>query len=77
MLRRDFLKLVFIGFMIAIPVTWYMTTQWLENFADRVEIGAGVFVMAGLAAVLIALTTVSWQCIKAAIANPVDCLKNE
>jgi len=77
LLSRDFLKLVFIGFMIAIPVTWYLTTQWLENFADRVEIGAGVFVIAGLAAVLIALTTVSWQCIKAAIANPVDCLKNE
>jgi putative ABC transport system permease protein len=77
MLNRDFLKLVFIGFVIATPITWYLTTQWLENFADRVEIGAGVFLLAGLAAVLIALLTVSWQSIKAAIANPVDCLKNE
>jgi putative ABC transport system permease protein len=77
MLSKDFLKLVFIGFMIATPVTWYMTSQWLENFADRIEVGAGVFLLAGLAAVLIALLTVSWQSIKAALANPVDCLKNE
>jgi putative ABC transport system permease protein len=77
MLSRDFLKLVFTGFVIATPITWYLTTQWLENFADRIEIGAWVFLLAGLAAVLIALATVSWQSIKAALANPVDCLKNE
>jgi putative ABC transport system permease protein len=77
MLSKDFLKLVFIGFVIATPITWYMTNQWLENFADRIEIGAGVFLLAGFAAILIALATVSWQSIKAAIANPVDCLRNE
>ncbi|HEX6224335.1 MAG TPA: ABC transporter permease [Chryseolinea sp.] len=77
LLSKDFLKLVFIGFFIATPVTWYVTTRWLENFSDRIELGASVFLLAGLAAVLIALATVSWQSIKAAIANPVDCLKNE
>jgi putative ABC transport system permease protein len=77
MLSKDFLKLVFIGFVIATPITWYMTNQWLQNFADRIEIGASVFLLAGFAAILIALATVSWQSIKAAIANPVDCLRNE
>ena len=77
MLSKDFLKLVFIGFVIATPITWYMTNQWLENFADRIEIGVAVFLLSGLAAILIALATVSWQSIKAAIANPVDCLRNE
>jgi putative ABC transport system permease protein len=77
MLSKDFLKLVFIGFVIATPVTWYMTTQWLQNFADRIEIGAAVFLLAGLAVILMALVTVSWQSIKAAIANPVDSLRTE
>jgi hypothetical protein len=70
-------ELVLIGFVIATPVTWYTMNQWLENFADRIDIGAGVFLLAGLAAILIALATVSLQSIKAAIANPVDCLRNE
>jgi putative ABC transport system permease protein len=77
MLSKDFMKLVFIGFVIATPVTWYFTTQWLNNFADRIEVGVWVFVLAGLGAVLIALVTVSWQSIKAALSNPVNSLKNE
>ncbi len=77
MLSKDFLKLVFIGFMLATPVTWYLTNQWLQNFADRIEIGAAVFLLAGLAIILLALATVGWQSIKAAIANPVDSLRNE
>ncbi len=77
MLSKDFLKLVFIGFVIGIPITWYLTNQWLQNFADRIEIGATVFLLAGLAVILMALATVSWQSIKAAIANPVDSLRSE
>jgi predicted permease len=77
MLSKDFLKLVFIGFVIATPVTWYMTNQWLQNFADRIEVGAPVFLLAGLTVMLMALVAVSWQSIKAAIANPVDSLRNE
>jgi predicted permease len=77
MLSKDFLKFVFIGFLIATPVTWYMTNRWLQNFADRVEVSVVVFLLAGLAVLLMAVATVSWQSLKAAFANPVDCLKNE
>jgi putative ABC transport system permease protein len=77
LLNKDFLKLVMIGFLTAIPIGWYTATQWLQDFAYRVDIGAGVFVLAGVVAILIALATVSWQSIKAAVANPVDSLKNE
>jgi putative ABC transport system permease protein len=68
---------MFIGFVIATPVTLYMKNQWLQNFADRIEIAAAVFLLAGLSIILVALATVSWQSIKAAIANPVDSLRSE
>ncbi len=77
LLGRDFLKLVLIGFVLAIPATWYMMSRWLENFAYRTNVSAGVLLLAGLVAMLIAMLTVSWQSIKAAIANPVDSLRNE
>jgi putative ABC transport system permease protein len=77
MLSKDFLKLVFIGFVIATPITWYMTNQWLKNFADRIEIGTGVFLLAGLSVILMALVTVSWQAIKAAMEDPVKSLRRE
>lgn len=77
LLSKDFLKLVMIGFLVAIPVAWYALNSWLDNFAYRIDVGVGVFLLAGLAAVLIALATVSWQSIRAALANPVDSLKDE
>lgn len=77
LLNKDFLKLVLIGFVLAIPIAWYTMNQWLEDFAYRIEIGPGVFLLAGLAAVLIALATVSWQSVKAAVANPVEALRSE
>ena len=77
LLSKDFLKLVIIGFLIAVPVSWYIMNQWLENFAYRVEIGAGIFLVSGMVALLIALATVSWQSVKAALANPVNSLRNE
>jgi hypothetical protein len=77
LLSKDFLQLVFIGALVAIPLSWYMMHQWLRNFAYRVEIGAGVFLLAILSVVLIALITVSFQSIRAALANPVDSLRNE
>lgn len=77
LLSRDFLKLVIIGFVVAVPIAWYTMNQWLEDFAYRIQIGAGVFLLAGLAAILIALATVSWQSVKAALANPVDSLRDE
>ncbi len=65
------------GFVIAIPIAWYAMNRWLEDFAYRIEIGPGVFLLAGLAAVLIALATVSWQSVKAALANPINSLRTE
>lgn len=77
LLSKDFIKLVIIGFVIAIPIAWYAMNQWLANFAYRIEIGPGIFALAGGAALLIALLTVSWQSVKAALMNPVESLKNE
>lgn len=77
LLSKDFLKLVLIGFLVAIPIAWYTMSRWLEDFAYHIQIGAWVFLLAGLAAVLIAVATVSWQSLKAALANPVDSLRDE
>ncbi|MEX2347528.1 MAG: FtsX-like permease family protein [Balneolaceae bacterium] len=77
LLSKDFLKLVVIGFVIAIPIAGYAMNQWLQDFAYKIEIGAGIFVLAGVAALVIALLTVSWQSIKAALRNPVDSLRSE
>jgi putative ABC transport system permease protein len=77
LLSKDFLKLVLIGFFVAVPIALYTMNHWLENFAYRIEIGAGIFLLAGVVAILIALATVSWQSIRAALANPVDSLRNE
>ncbi len=77
LLSKDFLKLVLIGFVIAIPITWYAMNLWLENFAYRIDVRPVVFLLVGIAAIMIALATVSWQSMKAALANPVDSLRNE
>ncbi len=77
MLSRDFLILVLIAAMIAFPVAWWAMNRWLSDFAYRIDIGWWVFVVAGIAAILIALLTVSFQAIKAAIANPVKSLRTE
>jgi len=77
LLSKDFLKLVFIAFIIAIPIAWWATNKWLEGFAYRVNISWWIFVAAGILALSIALITVSFQAIKAAIANPVDSLRDE
>jgi putative ABC transport system permease protein len=77
LLSKDFLKLIVIGFVLSIPITWYIMNQWLENFAYRVDVGIFTMVAAGLMAIIIALATVSWQSLKAASANPVDSLRSE
>jgi putative ABC transport system permease protein len=77
MLSKQFLKLVFVSIIIASPFAWYLMHQWLQGFAFRIEISWWIFVLAGLGAALIALITVSFQAIKAAIANPVKSLKIE
>ncbi|MGC4035888.1 MAG: ABC transporter permease [Chitinophagaceae bacterium] len=76
-LSKDFLKLVMIAFVIAVPVTWWVMHNWLQDFAYRININAGVFIIAGIAAFVIALVTISFQAIKAAMANPVKSLRTE
>ena len=77
MLSKDFIKLVAVSLVVAFPVAWWMMNDWLDNFAYRINISAWVFVIAGVCALLIALVTVSFQAIKAAIANPVKSLRTE
>ena len=77
LLSHDFLKLVLAGFLLAVPVAWYIMNEWLQNFAYRIEISAGIFLLSGLVALIIALVTISWQSVQAALANPVDSLRND
>ena len=77
LLSKDFVALVFISFLIAVPVAWYMMSNWLQSYNYRVSINWKIFLLAGLMAILIALVTVSFQAIKAAIANPVKSLRTE
>jgi putative ABC transport system permease protein len=77
LLSKDFLKLVFVSFFIAAPVAWFFMHQWLKDFAYRTDISWWIFVIAGTTALLIALFTVSFQAIKAAVANPVKSLRTE
>ena len=77
LLSKEFLTLVVLSFFIAMPVAWYFMHAWLKDFAYRTDISWWVFVLAGILALLIAITTVSFQAIKAAIANPVKSLRTE
>jgi len=77
LLSKDFLKLVCIAIIVATPVAYYLMNRWLQDFAYRVNISWWIFVAAGTMALLIALLTVSFQAIKAAIANPVKSLRTE
>ncbi len=77
MLSKDFLKLVIIAIVIASPVAWYFMNHWLQDFAYRINIGWYVFLITGIAALLIAFITIGFQSIKAALANPVESLRTE
>jgi putative ABC transport system permease protein len=77
MLSKEFLKLVLIASLIAFPLSWWAMNKWLQSFAYRISISWWAFVVAGCVTVLIALITVSFQAIKAAIANPVKSLRTE
>jgi len=77
LISKDFLLLVCISCLIAFPIAWWMMHKWLDNYKYRIQISWWIFVDAGLLAVLIALLTVSFQAIKAAVANPVRSLRSE
>ncbi len=77
LLSKDFLALVLVAFVVAVPVAWYALDQWLADFAYRVAMPWWIFALAGLLATLIAMLTVSFQSVRAATANPVDSLRSE
>jgi putative ABC transport system permease protein len=77
LLSRDFIKLVLLAILIASPLVWLAMHQWLQGFAYRIHISFWVFIIAGFIALLIAVLTLSFQTIRAAIANPVQSLKTE
>jgi len=76
-LAKEFLILVLIAFVVAVPFTWWMMHNWLQEFAYRINIGWWIFLIAGAIAIAIALITVSFQAIKAAVANPIKSLRTE
>lgn len=77
LLSKDFLKLVGISIIIATPIAWWTMNKWLQSFSYRVAISWWMFVLAGFIAIIIALITVSFQSVKAALANPVKSLRTE
>ncbi|MES2647156.1 MAG: ABC transporter permease [Bacteroidota bacterium] len=77
LLSRDFVKLVFVSIVIATPLAWWAMHKWLQDFAYRTDISWWMFLLAGVIALIIALATVSFQAVKAAITNPVDNLRTE
>ncbi|MCU0355592.1 MAG: ABC transporter permease [Cytophagales bacterium] len=77
LLSKDFLKLVLVAFVIAIPVGYYVMHQWLQNFAYRIDIAWWMFALIGFLVLLVALVTVCYQAVRAALSNPVDSLRSE
>ena len=77
LLSRDFLRLVVVAMLIAFPLSWFVMGRWLQDFAYRISIGWEIFVVAAVLAIGIALLTVSFQAVRAALANPVRSLRSE
>lgn len=77
LLGKDFILLVALAILLAVPAAWYGMNKWLEDFAYRITIRWWMFALAGLLAIFIAMATISYQAIKAAVANPVNALRNE
>jgi putative ABC transport system permease protein len=77
LLSKDFIKLVLIAIVIAIPLCTWVMNKWLQDFAYRIAIGPVVFIEAGIVCVGIAFATIAWQSVKAALVNPVRSLRNE
>jgi putative ABC transport system permease protein len=76
-LTKDFLKLVGIAIIIALPVGWFVMNKWLEDFSFRIDIPLWIYALSTFSAILISILTVSYQSIKAALVNPIKSLKTE
>ena len=77
LLTHNFVKLVLISFVIAAPLGWYMMEKWLEEYTYKVAITWDVFILSGIISVIIAVLTVSYQAIRAALTNPANNLRSE
>ena len=77
LLTKDFVILILISLLIASPIAWYFMDQWLDNFVYQIQLQWWVFVLAGITAVILAFVSVGWQAARAAVANPVQSLRNE
>jgi putative ABC transport system permease protein len=77
LLSKDFLKLVVLALIIAVPLAWYFMNKWLQDFAYRISIGWWVFIAAGALAIVVAFVTIGFQAVKAGVANPVKSLRTE
>ncbi|MDP4132004.1 MAG: ABC transporter permease, partial [Bacteroidota bacterium] len=77
LLSKDFVKLILISFLIASPLAWYVMNKWLQDYANRIDIHWAIFLFAGAFVFIIALATISFQAIRAAVANPVKSLRTE
>ena len=77
LMAREYVRCIAVAAVIAWPVGYFIMDRWLQNFAYRTSLGIGIFILSGLLAFVIALMTVSYQSIKAAVANPVDSLRYE
>ena len=77
LLTLDFLKLILLAIVIAIPIGWYMMNRWLEDFAYKIKIGWEIFVIAGGIALIIAVATISYQSVGAALIKPLKSLRTE
>ena len=77
MMLRDFARPVAIAFVLSMPVAWWLGNQWLHDFAYRVEMGVGLFVVSGALSFLVAGLTVGHQAMRAALTNPVETLRTE
>jgi putative ABC transport system permease protein len=77
LISKEFIILISIAFVIAVPVGYYFVNRWLEDFAYRIHVGWWMFALAGALVIAIAVITISFRAIKAAIANPVNSLRTE
>jgi putative ABC transport system permease protein len=77
LITKEFIRPVFIALLIATPIAWWAMNKWLQDFTYRISVQWWIFIVAGIVAVLIAILTVSFHAVKAAIANPVKSLRTE
>lgn len=77
MLSKDFIKLVAVSFIVALPIGWYLMNEWLKGFEYKIDLGIMAFILAGVVAFLIAWITIGFESIKAALGNPVKALRSE